>query len=85
MATELKSGEPMIKGTAIEVHRIAALLEGGMTAEEIAEDYPGLTRDQIEAAREFAVAHPKAGRPYPKTTFKRLLQNSRLHELDEVL
>lgn len=78
-------GEPLMKDTDIEVHRIAALLDGGMAPEEIAEDYPGLTRDQIETAREFAAAHPKPGRPYPRTTFKRLLRNSGLHELDEVL
>ncbi len=78
-------GERMSKGTDIEVHRIAALLDGGMTAEEISKDYPGLSRDQVEAAREFAAAYPKPGRPYPKTTFKRLLRTSRLHELDDVL
>lgn len=80
-----EDGEPVIRGTDIEVHRIAALLEGGMSVEEIIEDFPSLTRSQVEAARQFAAAHPKPGRPYPKTTFKRLLRNSRLHELDDVL
>jgi len=78
-------GDPMIKGTDIEVHRIAALLDGGMTSGEISEDYPGIAQGQVEAAREFAAAYPKPGRPYPKTTFKRLLRTSRLHELDDVL
>ncbi len=78
-------GEAVIRGTDVEVHRIAALLEGGLSPADIIEDYPGLTRKQIETARAFATAYPKAGRPYPKTTLKRVLRKSKLHALDGVL
>lgn len=66
-------GEPLIKGTSIEVHRIAALLAGDLTVEDILEDYPSLTRAQVEAAAAYAKAHPKPGRPYPRTTLKRAI------------
>ena len=77
--------EPLIKGTEIEVHRIAALLVGGMSGEEILTDYPSLTRDMLDAAVAYASAHPKPGRPYPRLTAKRALQAAGFELLDEVL
>jgi uncharacterized protein (DUF433 family) len=78
-------GEPILKGSEIEIYRIAALLSGGMSIEDIRQDYPSLSRDAIETAKAYADAHPKPGRPYPRTTAKRALQGAGLEELDEVL
>jgi uncharacterized protein (DUF433 family) len=78
-------GEPLLRGTEIEVYRIAALLAGGMTVSEVLEDYPSLSREAVEHAKAYAEAHPKAGRPYPGTTAKRALQGAALEALDEVL
>jgi uncharacterized protein (DUF433 family) len=78
-------GEPMVKGSDVEVYRIAALLAGGMSIEDVKWDYPSLSRNAIEAAKAYADAHPKAGRPYPATTAKRALQGAGLEALDEVL
>ena len=36
-------------------------------------DYPGLAREQVEAAAEYARAYPKRGRPYPRRSLKRML------------
>lgn len=69
--------EPMIKGTGISAYRIAALHDG-MTVEEILADYPSLAREQILAARAYAEGHPKAGRPYPKSTAKRSMRKTRV-------
>lgn len=80
-----KDGEAVLKGTGVEVHRIAALLNGGMTPEEIGEDYPSLTLDAIRVAKDYAESHPKPGRPYPGTTVKRALKGAGLEALDEVL
>lgn len=80
-----RSGEPLIRGTDIEVHRIAALIDGGMTIEEVMVDYPSLDPEQIEGACAYAKAHPKTGRPYPATTFKRMTAKSGIAALDEVL
>lgn len=78
-------GEAVLKGTSVEVYRLAALLSGGMSVEEVQEDYPSLTTEMIETARAYAEAHPKTGRPFPRTTAKRALRGAGLEALDEVL
>src|SRR6267142_3022098 len=55
-------GEPVVKGSAIEVYRIAALLAGGMSIEDVQADYPSLSRKAIETAKAYADVHPKPGR-----------------------
>ena len=42
-------GKPCIRGHRIWVSLILDLLAGGMTTQEIIEDYPGLTADDIQA------------------------------------
>ncbi|HXZ14433.1 MAG TPA: DUF433 domain-containing protein [Roseiarcus sp.] len=76
-------GEPLLKGTSVEVYRIAALLEGGAAIEQILEDYPSLSGNQVETAQAYAEAYPKAGRPYPRTSVKRALQGAGLEALDD--
>ncbi len=78
-------GEAVLRGSDVEVYRIAALLDGGMSVDQVLADYPSLTRDSVVAARAYAAVHPKAGRPYPRTTAKRALQGAGLEALDEVL
>ena len=68
--------EPVIKGTDISAYRVAALHDG-MSVEEILADYPGLTEQQVLAARAYAESHPKAGRPYPSVTAKRTMRAAR--------
>lgn len=76
-------GEPLLKGTSIEVYRIAALLEGGASIEQVLKDYPSISRQNVETARAYAEAYPKAGRPYPRTSVKRALQGAGLEALDD--
>lgn len=76
-------GEPLLKGTSVEVYRIAALLEGGAPTEQVLADYPSLSRNQVETAQAYAEAYPKAGRPYPRTSVKRALQGAGLEALDD--
>ena len=78
-------GEPVLKGTNIEVYRIAALLAGGLSVKDILEDYPSLSGDEVAVARAYAEAHPKPGRPYPRTTAKRALQSAGLRRSMRVL
>jgi len=70
---EQGGGEPVLRGTdGVPVYLIVALAAGqGMEA--TLEDYPGVTRSQVEAAAEYARAYPKTGRPYPARSFKRML------------
>jgi uncharacterized protein (DUF433 family) len=64
--------EPLLRGTRVPVHAIAGLARG-QTVEQILQDYPSLSRPQVEAAIEYARAYPKRGRPYPAKSLKRLL------------
>ena len=67
------------------MYRIAALLAGGLSVSEVLEDYPSLSAEDVETAQTYAEAHPKAGRPYPRTTAKRALKGAGLEALDDVL
>lgn len=67
-------GEPRIKGADIEVYRVSALLDGGMSDAEILKDYPSLKPEHLQSAKAYAAANPKHGRPYPKTTLKKSLR-----------
>ncbi|YCI06218.1 DUF433 domain-containing protein (plasmid) [Ensifer sp. D2-11] len=80
---DLSGKEPVIRGTHIEAHRIAALLDAGSTIEEVLRDYPSLKEQQVVAARVYAEAHPKAGRPYPKQTAKAAMRAADLSALDD--
>lgn len=64
--------EATIIGTKIPVYMVAALARTQTVADIIA-DFPSLTREQVEAAIEFARAYPKRGRPYPGQSLKRAL------------
>jgi len=66
-----------IRGTTVEAHRIAALIEGGMQGEEVLRDYPNLTKTQLDSAIAYARAHPKQGRPFPPRTVKSVLRQGR--------
>ena len=46
-------GKPVIKGTRVLVSNIFGDLSTGETIEQIIEDYPNITRDDIYAALEF--------------------------------
>lgn len=47
-------GKPIIKGTRITVERILTQLAQGITVEEILENYPTLTKSDIQAAIAYA-------------------------------
>lgn len=49
-----RSGQPCIRGMRITVYDILEYLAGGMTEDEILEDFSELTREDIKAALAFA-------------------------------
>jgi uncharacterized protein (DUF433 family) len=51
---KVRFGKPCIRGTRVAVADVLHLLAGGYTLEEIPEQYPGLTRQDILAAIGFA-------------------------------
>jgi len=64
--------ETVIRGTRVSAYAIAGL-SAGQTVSQILEDYPTLSRAQVEAAIEYAKVYPKKGRPYPARSFKRMV------------
>ena len=51
---DIMLGKPLIKGTRITVELIMRKLAGGYTIENLLNNYPHLTRDQIYAALKYA-------------------------------
>jgi uncharacterized protein (DUF433 family) len=46
-------GKPVIRGTRVLVSTILGALSGGDSVEIVLEDYPNITRQDVEAALEF--------------------------------
>ena len=59
---DVLSGEPCIKGTRLSAYLIRDLYEE-CGRDEVLETYPGLSDVQIDAARMYALAFPRRGRP----------------------
>ena len=49
-----RSGKPCIRGLRMTVHDVLEYLAAGMTPEQIVEDFPDLTLDDIRACLAFA-------------------------------
>lgn len=49
-----RSGQPCVTGTRITVKDVLEYLEGGMSMQELIDDFPGLTRESIEACLGYA-------------------------------
>lgn len=60
---DVLGGTPVIKGTRIPVHDVAASVAAGIPAGRIVESYPALSEERIELARLYAKANPLQGRP----------------------
>jgi uncharacterized protein (DUF433 family) len=48
------NGKPVIRGTRIMVRNILGMVAGGYTVDRIFEAYPDLTREDVNAALEYA-------------------------------
>lgn len=50
---EIQGGTPVIKGTRVAVQIVVGSLAGGMTVQEVCDEY-GVTEDQVRAALAYA-------------------------------
>jgi uncharacterized protein (DUF433 family) len=50
---EVRRGKPCIKGTRIAVYDVLEYLAGGMSEDEILQDFPDLTQETIRACLAF--------------------------------
>jgi uncharacterized protein (DUF433 family) len=60
---DVLSGTPVVKGTRIPVHDVAASVEAGLPKKRILAAYPSLNSDKIDLAVLYAKANPVRGRP----------------------
>ena len=49
-----RGGRPCIRGLRISVYDVLSMLSGGMSQEEVIEDFPDLTNDDILAVLSYA-------------------------------
>jgi uncharacterized protein (DUF433 family) len=54
-----RSGKPCIRGMRISVYDVFEWLASGMSVETILEDYPELTREDIQACYKYAANREK--------------------------
>jgi uncharacterized protein (DUF433 family) len=52
---EVCSGKPVIKGTRIMVRNILSMLKAGKSPDEVLVSYPGITREDVDAAVDYAI------------------------------
>ena len=55
----IRGGKPCIKGTRITVYDILEYLAGDMSEDEILQDLPSLSRQDLRATLEFAAARER--------------------------
>jgi uncharacterized protein (DUF433 family) len=60
---EIQGGTPVIRGTRMTVYSVLGRIEHGDTIEDILEDNPDLTREALQAAVDYARAHPSVDWP----------------------
>ena len=53
ISAEVCHGKPVIKGTRVLVSNILGSLASGETIEEVLEDYPNITTEDVSAALDF--------------------------------
>ena len=58
-------GESVIKGTRVTIRTILASLAEGATIEEILDDFPSLTEENVRAVIAFAAASAEEDLPIP--------------------
>ena len=51
---EICHGKPCIKGTRIPVYLILEMIEYGLSFEQVLEEYPHITKEDIQACLKFA-------------------------------
>jgi uncharacterized protein (DUF433 family) len=58
-------GKPVIKGTRIAVDFVIGLLAEGWTEQDILNNYPGLTKENIKCVLRYAASILKSEKVYP--------------------
>jgi uncharacterized protein (DUF433 family) len=62
---EVMTGKPIIKGTRLTVDHVIELLAEGWTTDQVIEEYPGVTTDDVGACLAYASELVKSEKVYP--------------------
>lgn len=68
---QIVGGEPILKGTRVTLKTVLASLAEGATPEEILQDFPTLSMDDVRAAIAFAAASAQEDLPIAEIPVKR--------------
>ena len=60
---DVLGGEPVFPNSRLAVRHIGEMVRRGGSVKEILEDYPYLSEQDLEFAKQFATAYPRVGRP----------------------
>jgi uncharacterized protein (DUF433 family) len=63
ISPDILSGAPVVRGTRVPVHDVAASVAAGLPMERILSAYPSLDARKVELAAFYAAANPPRGRP----------------------
>ena len=76
-------GEPVVKGTRIPVHALAAMRTAGASTDELIAGYPELSRQSLGLAEIWSRAHPRRGRPKPLSALGLKIKGTKLVALKQ--
>jgi len=62
---EILVGKPVVKGTRLAVEFIVELLSQGWSEDEVLRNYPGLSREDVQACLAYAVERLKSEKVFP--------------------
>jgi uncharacterized protein (DUF433 family) len=68
---DVLGGAPVVRGTRVPVHDVAASVAAGIPMDRILAAYPSLDADKIDLAAIYAEANPARGRPRTSDEFPR--------------
>lgn len=60
---EISGGDPVIKGTRLKAHTVAARIDDGDTIAELHAEHPQIPEQALTVAYRYAKANPRRGRP----------------------
>lgn len=63
VSDDILGGEPVFQGSRLAVRHVGQMIRRGISQDEIREDYPTLSDEDVEFSPIFSIAYPPMGRP----------------------
>lgn len=62
---KILTGKPVVRGTRISVEHVVDLLAQGWPVDQVLENYPGMTREDVQACLAYAAELLKSEKVFP--------------------